>query len=760
MTAISTVRPMGLSSAAMAIALLQTTAAAAQPAPADATTGSPAPAESVSSGDSQASFGDIVVTAQRRAERLSDVTISVTAIDATTAEQIGLREVRDINLVTPSSDFGDIPGAASFYIRGIGTAYQNPGTEGSVAVYLDGAYLPRSHGYNSLLSIVDPGTIQILRGPQGTLYGRNATGGALLINSALPTTELEGRIVGEYGRFNHAQIDTVLNLPVSETLSVRFAGRYRRDDGYIRNISTGRDLGGGHSYVLRSSLRWQPNDGVDIVAGAELNKVRMRNGITQTEFGAPICFVCLRTGAIPADGFYETNQNDVTPWRNRIFRTFLRGTFDLGQVDLTSVTTYLSDRTTQDSDVDATPVPAFFFDVDKIGGNTFSQEFQVTSRLDGPLNFIAGVTYLHDDGQIDIALRGSDFQFAVDFTGEFPVNFSNVKTESISGFLEGAYEISQQLKLTVGGRYTHDKRSASVRNSLGFQLFGNPATLSDKKSFDAFTPRVVLAWDNGPTNIYYSFTRGFKAGGINTPATRPTIGFVDPEKAFSHEIGMKNRLFDGKLNTSLAAFYYKNKNLQTQVTDAAGGGSRLENAGGIEGYGVEFEANLRPVDGLTLGTSLAYLHTEFFDTPAATQICFDPTATPALSECPIGPKTNLNGVRAPHAPRFHASLYGTYDFPIGDWSGNLAGVISYRSSYDFTPNAGGFDLQWDRQNGHAVANFSGYVSPPGGNIRLGFYVDNAFDQKYVLSRSSGQPYGLFYRAAEPRTYGVRAEYRF
>jgi iron complex outermembrane receptor protein len=543
-------------------------------------------------------------------------------------------------------------------------------------------------------------------------------------------------------------------------LSVRFAGRNQRDDGYIRNISTGRDLGGGHNYVLRGSIRWQPSDAVDIVAGAELNKVRMRNGISQTEFGSPICLLCHLPGAAPADGFYETNQNDVAPWRNRIFRSFLRGSFNLGQFDLTSVTTYLSDRTSQNSDTDFTPLPAFFFDVSKIGGKTFSQEFQVASRLDGPLNFIAGVNYLHDNGQTNIGLLGTDFQFAVDATGEFPLNHSRVKTESISGFLEGTYEISPQLKLTVGGRYTHDKRSLSVRNSRGFQLFGNPATLSGKKSFNAFTPRVVLAWDNGPTNIYYSYTRGFKAGGINTPATRPTVGFVEPEKAFSHEIGMKNRLLGGMLNTSLAAFYYKNKNLQTQVVDAVGGGSRLENAGGTEGYGVEFEANVRPVEGLTLGTSLAYLHTEFFDTPAATQICFDPNAVPVLSECPFGPKTNLNGVRAPHAPRFQGSLSGSYEFPIGAWSGSLAGILSYRSSYDFTPNAGGYDLQWDRQKRYAIANFSGHVSPPGGNIRLGFYLDNAFSKKYVLSRSSVQPYGLAYTAAQPRTYGVRAEYRF
>lgn len=781
---LTAVRAAALAGAAMAMVSPQAVTAAAKMAPAGVAEVGPAAAgdakttanvgrgqeqPAASDGAGRGGLGDIVVTAQRRAERLQDVPVSVTAVNPTMAKELGLRRMKDINLVSPNTNFADTPGVMSFYIRGVGSQYQNPGIEGSVAVYLDGMYLTRSHGLQSLLNVTDPGTIQVLRGPQGTLYGRNATGGVLLIDSAQPTSDFGGRIAAEYGSRNHAQVDGMLNLPVSSTLSVRFAGRFQRDDGYIHNIATGRDLGGGHNYVVRGQVRWQPSADVDVVGGVEYNQAKNRRAISQLAVNAPICLVCQTTGITHASGFYETNQNDPDPWTNRMFRAWMRARVTVGRFDLSSTSTYYRDRSYQFSDTDYTPVPAFYFGVDEMGGRTFSQGLQVTSRLDGPFNFIAGVDYLHDHGRGIISLRGSDYQFAVDFFGDYPINRSDVTTKSLSGFVEGNYKLTKELKVTLGGRYTKDRRSGELHNNSGFVGFGLPAFASGERSFSAFTPRFVLAWDNGPTNVYYSYTRGFKAGGINTPAIG-AIASVKPEKVFSHEIGIKNSLFDRMVQTNLSAFYYKNRDLQTQIIDPTNGGSRLENAGGVKGYGVEFEVNARPVKGLTIGGALSYLHTAFFDYTNASQICYDPSLAPGpfptagrhpvLFPCPIGPKTNLNGVRAPNAPKYQASLHGSYDFPLGAWTGNLAGLVSYRSSYDYVANAGGYDLQWDRQEGYVISNFSGYVSPPGGRIQLGFYVDNAFGKKYTYARVTNQPYGLGYTAAPPRSYGIRTEFRF
>lgn len=723
------------------------------------------PANDLGSAAPQQETGDIIVTAQRRSERLQDVPVAVTAVSPEMAQQLGLRNLRDIKLVVPGADFAEGVGFAQLYIRGIGQAYASPGVEAPVSVYLDGAYLQRTAGYNSLLDIVDPGTLEVLRGPQGTLYGRNATGGVIRLNSALPTSKLEGRISAEYGRFDHKQVDGMLNLPVTDTLSVRFAGRFLDEDGYIHNLNTGRDLGGGRSYTARGTVRWQPNGSTDIVAGFEYQKSKSRKDIGQLGAGAPTCYVCQTTGDKPVGGFYDTNQNDTSPFRNRVFRTYLSGSFNIGDFDVTSLTSYLDDRNVQASDQDFTPSPIFVFENRGVGGKTFSQEFQVASHMDGPFNYLFGLNYLRDKAFFNIGLTGSAYGGLISATGDGPAVSNDITTTSVSAFVEGNYKITRQIKVTLGGRYTYDERSIEGRNNAGFQLFGLPASFTFGAAFSAFTPRFVLAWDSGPTNVYYSFTRGFKAGGLNTPATSPSQA-VNPEKIFSHEVGVKNSALNGDLRTSLAAFYYKNKDLQTQIVDATGGGSRTENAGGLEGYGVEFEVTARPFHGLTVAGALSYLHTKFFDYENASQICLDPSGTgnaaapgAVLVPCPLGPLTNLNGVRAPHAPRYQASLSAGYDFRLGSWTANLAGVAQYRSNYDFYPNAAG-PVGWDRQAGYVITNFSGYVSPAGDNLRLGLYVDNAFDKKYAVIRTTNQPYGLSYQAARPRTYGARVEYRF
>lgn len=703
--------------------------------------------------------GDIIVTAQRRSERLQDVPLAITAVSAEAATQLGLRNMRDVTLAMPGTDFTVASGFLALFIRGVGVQYATPGLESSIAIYMDGGYIPRAGGVNSLLDIVDPGTIEVLRGPQGTLYGRNATGGVVRVNSAAPTDKLEGRILAEYGRFDHKQVDGMLNVPVSDTLSVRLAGRYKKEDGYITNID-GTKLAATNNYTARGRFKWDPSDVLSITGGVEWQRSNARTYNDALGLGAPSCYVCLSTGQT-APGFYEAVQNDTGPYYNRMFRSDLRIGLSLGQFDLTSTTTYLNNISRQNADNDFTPSPVFNFNVHRNGGKAYSQEFQLTSNLDGPFNYLFGVNYFYDKSFIDFSLTGSAYDFAVAATGTYPRNNNSVKTESVSAFVEGTYELTDQIKVTAGGRYTYDKRDISVNNSAGFGLFGAPASFTGSASFRAFTPRFVLAWDNGPTNIYYSFTRGFKAGGFSTPSPFPGES-VDPEKVFNHEVGIKNSMFGGKLRTSLAVFYYKNKGLQQQTIDATGSGTKTENVGAAEGYGAELEINGDPMEGLVVGSSIGYLHAEYVSYPVASQICFDPAGASnvlfpnaTLYQC----AADLSGSRVPHAPRLTASLNASYTFDIGSWTANLAGVAQYRSRFLFWPGAGG-DLKYDQEDGYVVANFSGYVSPPGEQLRLGFYLDNAFDKQYAVNRTTGQPYGVNFNAAKPRTYGVRAEYRF
>ncbi|WP_340318314.1 TonB-dependent receptor [Rhizorhabdus argentea] len=697
--------------------------------------------------------GDIIVTAQRRTERLQDVPLAISAISAQTAQQLDLRNVQSLKMILPNTDFAISSGFLALFIRGIGVPYSNPGLESSVSVYIDGAYFPRTGGVNSLLSVLDPGTIEVLRGPQGTLYGKNATGGVLRINSADATDKFEGRIAGEYGRFSHKQMEGMLNLPVTDTLAVRLAGRYLNENGFITNLYDGRKLGAANNFTLRGRFKWDASELLTIKGGIEWQQSKARSQVEKLGRGSPTCLVC-DLHPVTAPGFYEANEDLDEPFFNRLFRTDLHVNLHLGEFEVSSLTAYFNNLSRQYADTDATPYPSFNFLVPRNGGTTFQQDLQVTSHIGDRFTYIAGASYIRDKRYIDIALAGTDYGVAPLDTQSYRSN-SDALTTTLSVFAEGTYKLTDQIKLTAGGRYTSDKRDFDVTNGpLIIANFFGPAAYHQSAKFHAFTPRFVLAWDNGPTNIYYSYTRGFKAGGFNSPAIFQAAP-IKPEKAGGHEIGMKNSLLGGKLHTNTAVFYYKNKGLQQQVTDASHGGSFVQNTGAAEGYGVEFEVNGNPMEGVNIGGAASYLHAQYKSYKNASVNCFDPTKFPTLSGCAI----DLSGTVVPHAPHFTASVHGSYTFAVGDWSANVAGVGQYRSHFLFWPGAGG-NVGFDQQKGYLVANFSGYVSPPSGKLRVGFYLDNAFNKRYADLRTTNQPYNLQLSPAKPRTYGARAEVTF
>lgn len=696
--------------------------------------------------------GEITITAQRRRERLQDIPIAVTAVTAETAENLGLANPVDIAAITPGASFSTTNGFFTSRIRGIGTDFVSVGLESPVAIYEDGAYLTRTQTVNEILDNFDIGSIQVLRGPQGTLYGRNATGGVILINSADPTPEFEGRVRAEVGNQDRHQLNGMINIPLGQDLAFRGTASYKHEGGYVRNIITGDKAGGGRTYSARGKLRWQPGN-ADIVLGGQYYDTAYHLGALQSlhRFDST-CWVCaLNPGAVRPVGLFETQSVVVTgPVRTKYYGANLRMSFDLDEFELTSTTTYRKQNSLNTGgDADMTPLPAFEFAVPRQGGRSFTQDFQVSSKLEGPLNFMFGLSYLNDKAFFDTRFVGDP---ALGFGGtgltvETAFGADNVaKTSSYAAFLEGYYDITDQLKVTVGGRYTYEERSAHVVS------FGFPIDL--KTSQSAFTPRFVLAWDNGPTNLYYSFTRGFKAGGFPGPIFTP-IDPVEPEKIFSHEVGVKQSLFNGRLRLNAAAFYFKNKGLQVQTVDLAGGGTKTENAGALENYGIEVEAQIVPMEGLNIGVSGSWQHARYRPFRNAASVCFDPTTIPTLSRCFL----DLTGTPPPMAPDWSGSLNATYEFAIGSWSASLSGLAQYRSSILYQPGAGG-ELKTDRDGSRFLVNASGYVSPPGENIRIGFYANNIFNKKYEAFIQTDTTFGVYHNAARARTYGLRVEYAF
>ncbi|MEJ7925646.1 TonB-dependent receptor [Sphingobium sp. AN641] len=705
----------------------------------------PAPAA-----DANAETADIVVTAQRRSERLQDTPIAVTAVTADTVQKLGLSKISDIASVTPGANFTVSAGFFSPNIRGLGVAFTAAGLESPVAIYEDGAYLTNTITANEFLDNFDIGSIQVLRGPQGTLYGRNASAGVIIINSADPTDKLEGRVRGEVGNLDRQQLNAMINLPLGEDLALRVSGGYKHNGGFIRNLTTNSKNGWEKNYSARAKLRWTPG-AADIVLGGEYYD--LRNTVTRTGTlgrNDETCLGCVIAPGVvsPTLGFYEQqNESYAPPAHTKFYGATLKMTFDLDSFLLTSTTTYRRQKTLHNGgDTDMTPLPLFEYVGADVGGKTFSQDFVVASQLGGRFEYLFGLSYLRDKRHFRAAFITSPTQD--DSTTDGFLNSGD--TSSYAAFLEGYYNLTDQVKVTLGGRYTYDERG--MRGSA----YGFPWGVDLRATQRAFTPRFVLAWDNGPTNVYYSFTRGFKAGGFPDSQLSPPA-VVRPEKIASHEIGIKQSMLDNRLRLNAAAFYFKNKGLQAQtIRDVTQGGSVTSSAN-LENYGIEVEAQIIPMDGLNFGLTGAWQHPRYkpFDGVIGLA-CFVPGA--GLVNCdPL--VTNLTGTPPPQAPTWAGSFSANYDFAVGSWTASLSSLATYRSGINYQPGAGG-NLRYDRDGGLFLANASGYVSPPGMNLRVGFFVNNLFDNKYVTRRQTLVPFGTSYNAGLPRTYGLRMEYAF
>ncbi|WP_340265339.1 TonB-dependent receptor [Sphingobium mellinum] len=704
---------------------------------------------------------EIIVTAQRRAEKLQDIPIAVTAVTAETAQNLGLSKAVDIAAITPGANFTVSAGFFSPNIRGLGVAFTAAGLESPVAIYEDGAYLTNSLAANEILDNFDISSIQVLRGPQGTLYGRNASGGVIIINSADPTFKLGGRVRGEVGNLDHQQLSGMINLPLAQDLALRITGNYKHNGGYIRNAITGENNGWEKNHNVRAKLRWNPG-AANIVLGGEY--YNLRNTLTRTSALSrydDTCLGCvLAPGLIPASvGFYEQiGRSLVPPLHTKYYGGTLKMDFDFDNFTLSSLTTYRDQKSANNGgDTDGTPLNLFEFVGFKVGGKTLSQDLQVSSNLDGKFNYIFGLNYLRDRRYFRAAFLGAFAGGAMD-PNTSPGFLNEGSTDSYAAFLEGYYKLTDELKVTVGGRYTYDERGMHAE-AFGFSADG-------RTTQRAFTPRFVLAWDNGPTNLYYSFTRGFKAGGFPDGQTTGPLTTVRPEKISSHEIGIKQSMLDKRLTLNAAAFYFKNRDQQVQtIRDVTQGAARTSNAA-LENYGVEVEVRAVPTEGLNVGITGAWQHPRYkpFDGVIGL-ICYDAArglAAPTLYSCnPLVDvsATNLTGTAPPQAPQWAGSFSANYEFAIASWTASLSGLATYRSSINFQPGAGG-ELKHDRDGSLFLANASGYVSPPGQNLRIGFYVNNLFDKKYVTRRQTLTPFGTSYNAGLPRTYGLRVEYMF
>jgi iron complex outermembrane recepter protein len=724
-----------------------------------------------SAADESASAGglqEVVVTAQRRQENIQKVPVTVNAFSGDQLEKLAIVAPKNLEFSTPGLTFADDNNTFNPYIRGRGTNFSGSGLEGSVAIYFDEVYLQTQYsGGNTLLDIAQ---VQVLKGPQGTLYGRNATGGAILVTTNDPKPNFEGYVQAGYGNLNWTKTQGVLNVPVSDTLSFRFVAAYEGRDGQLTNTVDGKDQGGGHQYMARLKGLWQPTENFT---------ADLKGEFVKSEYGYLRRQLVNGAGQPTGLGFYQTFQSPKYPDalggenNSAVTAVTLRLAYHMGDWAFTNVTGWRDTKLTYCADGDdvyailnnfCTSAPA---SDPKIPGGVFfrsdtlTNESRLSSSMSFPLNFTFGVSYEHDNTRFPAVIQG-------DLYGGLEPFFNNYTTlRSYATYGEIYWDILQNLKLTVGGRYSKDDKTIAVFNSPdvapGFGIPPGilPAQFEQQADFTNFTPRAVLAYDLGDANFYLTYGKGFKSGGFNAPQPGMQTA-LNPEKIEGFELGAKTRLLGDRMRLDVAIFHTKATDVQVASINPQFSTVEQQNAAGANASGVEVNMQAALPHNLMLQVGGAYLHSRFTAFPAAAVYAIGPFGLLASA------REDLKGWPTVNSPDYTANASLTYPFAMpANWSGSVTASARYTSSYDTQAGRGG-PLRLDHQDAFGLLNLTGQFVLPGDRISLSWYVNNVTDKEYndqILTSGgiSGPPYfggGTYTVAALPRTYGAAVRYSF
>ena len=692
---------------------------------------------------SNAASQEIVVTAQKRSEREVDVPISITTASAKELTTKGVNDVAGLAQIVPGLRI-DFSGAFSQpTIRGVGSATIGPGISSNVATYIDGVIRPSSLSNN--VTFDDIASVEVLKGPQGTLFGRNATGGAILITTQNPTFDTHAQVHVSYGSYNEVRSGASVSSGLTDTIAASLSVTQARSDGFVKNVFTGDNHAGKfNNWGVRAKLLFKPSSSASFLLAfehlesddhrpTELNDYRGYSAAALV----PGAIVPSARGITANDypGFGKASSNAVT----------LKSVFDLGGgIGLTSYSGFQIERDHNSSDIDGSSA-AIEGVAWPIHETTVSQEINLTGKS-AHFNWVVGAYYFHNRSNWPGLGLGGAVVGGLNF---LPLVWADVKTDSFAGFADGTYEVIPNLYLTAGLRYSHD-RAAEVQTTLG------SPTITPNHSWSAVTPRAVIRYQLTPgSNIYASFSRGYKAGVFNSSTNQ--IDPVNPEHISAWEVGYKTSV-PGGLRFEAAGYYYTYSNLQ--VASYTAFGAVLANAASSRIYGIDAKLTAPITSELTATLAGAWTHARYTRFPGAAGYIFVPPAGTA-SYC--GTTYATPGVTAVRcdASGYHEQRSPDYtgtasiDYHHGLFGGTLAldATASYQSRVYFD------SIQYATQKGYGVLNLRADWTDPSGHITLSVYGKNVTDTTYISqvlpdSAYFGQHYG------DPATVGGEVRYRF
>lgn len=567
---------------------------------------------------------EVVVTAQRRSENLQSVPIAITALTADTLAKQGVGRTLDITSVTPGLVITPAVSAPQIYIRGVGTLNAAPGEESSNAVYVDGVYLAALP--SAIFSFNNIERIEVLKGPQGTLFGRNATGGLIQVVTRDPSFDDTYQVDLSYSDYETIDASAYASGGLSDNVALDIAGYYRdQGEGYGTNLFNGVDVNKSREKSIRSKLLWNAGENTVVKLAADYSESATSAGPARSVIPGSVALGGQTYLGDPQDLNFNLHPYAATTGGG----ASLRIEHDLPWAKLLSISAYREGTFDVDSDQDSTAL-AIVNAVVRTDFSQITQELQLQSNQDGRLQWIGGLFYLASEtNQTPFGLSGAS-QAAV---GGFNDRFASQDTDSYAAFAQGSYSFTDSTRLTTGVRFSKDERAIEGRDETGI---GTINVVDRDTSFDSTTWRLALDQKlNDDVMVYGSYSRGFKSGIYNLLA--PTAPPVRPEQLDAFEIGVKSELFARAVRANLSSFYYEYSDIQ--LTQQIPGGVFLLNAAEATMYGLDAELLAEPFDGLTLRGGLNVLHAEYDSFPGA------PATLPSPATCATIPPSTLPGPR-------------------------------------------------------------------------------------------------------------------
>ncbi len=731
-------------------------------------------------------LGKVTVTARRREEDSQKVPTPITVLGGETLEAQRISRVQDLQQVLPSVNVAYIHARqSSVAVRGIGNNPASDGLEGSAGIYLDNVYLGRPG--MAVFDLLDIEQLELLRGPQGTLFGKNTTAGVLNISTRAPTFTAERTVEVSGGQDGYFQGRGTVSGPLGETLAGRLSAYRTRDDGYIKNIHDDNYLNGGERQGARGQLLFEPNEDFSLRWIADYNEEDSSNGSMVVYGGAERFWQrAALVGALPLRDPQRRKVNINGRQHVSVHQggSSLEANWNLaGGYRLTSISAYRYWHFTPAND-EQLNVSAINDTGVEVHDRQFSQEIRLASPTGGAFDYVVGAyafrqnlgnkTFTSYGPLADLYLLGANLGALND---TYSKANGKIETDSFALFAQGTWHLTERLDFTAGLRGTYEEKNAKVERfaPLGGAAVGGVGAAVRNSQLGAYDSGDLSQYNFAPSALlslsyqfsddllgYASLSHGEKSGGVNLAVgSAPSAGadslLVGPERANDAELGLKSTLFDRRLLLNANLFWTGIHGYQATTLYQAPGSTQLvqvlANAGSVRSRGLEFEATALPLRGLTLNFNGSYndvTYLSFKDAPCPAEVSTRPGAP---SSC------DLTGQRVVGASKWIANLNGEYQWRLDDrFQPYVSASYAYRSSAEGTLD----NSDLSKIDGYALVNLAaGLRSDLGdGQLDTSVWLKNAFDKDYYLSAFASINGSYTASVGQPRTLGVSLRYDF